>query len=539
MSNKIMMYICIAILVVGVLYSELFLKSKKKTNNLQAKIHKPKELKKFKPLKGDDRYIHISQNIQLAIDKKATKNNLCLCLASSGSGKTYSFINNNLLINMDCCKVVTDVGRTMIDSDYDGFTFKQYYEDNGYEVKELDLYNFKANDCFNPLAYATRSDGRLIANEILNYDEEIDEDFLISIVRTIAQASKDNENEFWINTVRDNALTIILYMFYQKDYRNERNLVTVCKLFNKLLEYDDTTEAYGIDDVIEDFELDLSYKIKDDNGMDHVIVNETLAAYTVLERLRGMKNDLTSGGDYAASLKGSFKNSFSDKILKSNVIRTISSDTMHINDIKDNAKKTIWFVTISDIDQNYNFIASMFYVTVFNMINMAAKRSNKGKLERSVIFYLDEFGSSIFIDNFSTISATIRKKTGSGGGTIMFLVVQDLKQLKQKYGDEGMEIIVSNCAIKLYMGVDGNDTKEQVSKWGGEVVTDLAGESRSAKNVSHSTSEQFHQLLTTNYLNNLESQGHVGLLFMNGKVYQDRMIPFNRMKEYKHYMKND
>lgn len=212
---------------------------------------------------------------------------------------------------------------------------------------------------------------------------------------------------------------------------------------------------------------------------------------------------------------------------------------MNIESIADQTSKTIWFITINDSNQNYNFIASMFYVTMFYMINSVAKENKNNRLERDVIFYLDEFGSSVYVDNFPTIVSTIRKKMGDGstGGTILMMVIQDFAQLKDKYGETGESIIVSNSSMKLYLGVDDFSSMEKVSKWSGEVINRLDSDSKSYKSSSHSHNESLHALVSINYLNQLESKGHRCLLFMGGKVYEDKMLPFVKMKQFKEYIK--
>lgn len=533
--NDLRTYVLITIVIILYIYLE-FLKSSKSKKPLQAKIHQTKELKKFKPKKGTDQYIHISENIQFDLKKKASKNNIILCLASSGSGKTFSFINNNLLLNMSKNKVVTDVGRSMIENEVNGFTFKKYYEDHNFDVKEVDLYNFKAVDKFNPLYYVKLDNGTMIKNNKISYKDVIDTDFVESILKTIIPDDK-NGDAFWTSAVRNNVLTIILYMFYKDEYNNKRNFITVCKLFNEFLEKE--SNQYKIEEIIDDFETEIMEMYEDENGIKHVKVNENLGVSSVIERLKGMKNDLTADGDYASSIKGTFKSLLSDKILKGNVIRTIEEDTMNIESIADQKSKTIWFITINDSNQNYNFIASMFYVTMFYMINSVAKESKNNRLERDVIFYLDEFGSSVYIDNFPTIVSTIRKKMGEygTGGTILMMVIQDFAQLKEKYGETGESIIVSNSSMKLYLGVDDFSSMEKVSKWSGEVINRLDSDSKSYKSSSHSQNESLHALVSINYLNQLENKGHRCLLFMGGKVYEDKMLPFVKMKQFKEYIK--
>ena len=141
-------------------------------------------------------------------------------------------------------------------------------------------------------------------------------------------------------------------------------------------------------------------------------------------------------------------------------------------------KKRALFVMISDTDAAFNFIASIMYSQLFNILATTADVKHKGRLPVHVRFLLDEFPNIGLIPNFEKLIATIRSREMSAS-----IVVQTLSQLKAIYKDN-MDTIVGNCDSQLFLGGNEKFTLEYVSKMLGQETIDASQQSRQGSSYS-------------------------------------------------------
>lgn len=148
-------------------------------------------------------------------------------------------------------------------------------------------------------------------------------------------------------------------------------------------------------------------------------------------------------------------------------------------------KKTALFVIISDTDDTFNFIVSIMYTQLFNLLCDKADDEYGGRLPVHVRFILDEFANIGQIPKFDKLIATIRSREISAS-----IILQAQSQLKAIYKDNA-DTIVGNCDTTLFLGGKEKTTLKEISEILGKETIDLynTGESR-GKETSHSLNYQ-------------------------------------------------
>ena len=148
-------------------------------------------------------------------------------------------------------------------------------------------------------------------------------------------------------------------------------------------------------------------------------------------------------------------------------------------------RKTALFVIISDTDASFNFIVSLMYSQLFNLLCDKADGEFRGRLPVHVRCLLDEFANIGTIPNFDKLIATIRSREIS-----VSVILQAESQLKSIYKDN-MDTIIGNCDTQLFLGGKEKTTLESISKMLGKETIDSFNTSKSGgSQKSSSTSYQ-------------------------------------------------
>ena len=152
----------------------------------------------------------------------------------------------------------------------------------------------------------------------------------------------------------------------------------------------------------------------------------------------------------------------------------MSYDELELDTMGD--KKTCLFVIISDTDSTFNFIVSIMYTQMFNLLCEKADDKYKGRLPVHVRFILDEFANIGQIPNFEKLIATIRSREISAS-----IILQSKSQLKGIYKDNA-ETIEGNCDTMLFLGGKEPSTIKDLSEILGKETIDVMTTSKTHSN---------------------------------------------------------
>ncbi len=370
---------------------------------------------------------------------KYARNKNILVIGGSGSGKTRFFVKPNLL-QMHSSYVVTDPKGTVL------LEVGKALKEGGYAIKVLNTINFKKSMHYNPLAYI-RSE-----KDILKLVNTI-------IANTKGEGSQSGE-DFWVKAERLYYSALIGYIWYEAP-ESEKNLNTLIEMIN-------ASEAREDDESFEN-PIDLLFKELEAENPEHFAV-------------RQYKKYKLAAGKTAKSILISCGARLAPFDIKE--LRDLTEyDELQLDTLGDT--KTALFVIISDTDDTFNFIVSIMYTQLFNLLCDKADDEYGGRLPVHVRFILDEFANIGQIPKFDKLIATIRSREISAA-----IILQAQSQLKAIYKDNA-DTIVGNCDTMLFLGGKEKTTLKEISEILGKETIDLynTGESR-GKETSHSLNYQ-------------------------------------------------
>lgn len=370
---------------------------------------------------------------------KYARNKNILVIGGSGSGKTRFFVKPNLL-QMHSSYVVTDPKGTVL------LEVGKALKEGGYAIKVLNTINFKKSMHYNPLAYI-RSE-----KDILKLVNTI-------IANTKGEGSQSGE-DFWVKAERLYYSALIGYIWYEAP-ESEKNLNTLIEMIN-------ASEAREDDESFEN-PIDLLFKELEAENPEHFAV-------------RQYKKYKLAAGKTAKSILISCGARLAPFDIKE--LRDLTEyDELQLDTLGDT--KTALFVIISDTDDTFNFIVSIMYTQLFNLLCDKADDEYGGRLPVHVRCILDEFSNIGQIPKFEKLIATIRSREISTA-----IILQAQSQLKAIYKDNA-DTIVGNCDTMLFLGGKEKTTLKEISEILGKETIDLynTGESR-GKETSHSLNYQ-------------------------------------------------
>ena len=370
---------------------------------------------------------------------KYARNKNVLVIGGSGSGKTRFFVKPNLM-QLHSSYVVTDPKGTLL------VECGQLLQRAKYRIKVLNTINFSKSMKYNPFSYI-RSE-----KDILKLVNTI-------IANTKGDGEKSGE-DFWIKAERLYYTALIGYIWYEAP-EEEKNFTTLLDMIN-------ASEAREDD---EDFQnpVDLMFERLEQKDPDHFAVKQ-YAKYK-LAAGKTAKSILISCGARLAP--------FDIRELR----ELMEMDEMELDTIGD--RKTALFVIISDTDDTFNFVVSILYTQLFNLLCDKADDVYGGRLPVHVRCLLDEFANIGQIPKFEKLIATIRSREISAS-----IILQSQSQLKAIYKDNA-DTIVGNCDSTLFLGGKEKTTLKEISEILGKETIDSfnTGENR-GREISHSLNYQ-------------------------------------------------
>lgn len=361
---------------------------------------------------------------------KYARNKNVLVIGGSGSGKTRFYVKPNLM-QMHSSYCVTDPKGTIV------LECGKMLEDNGYEIKILNTINFKKSMKYNPFAYL-RSE-----KDILKLVQTI-------IANTKGEGEKAGE-DFWVKAEKLYYTALIGYIFYEAP-REEKNFATLLDMIDASeVREDDETYMNPIDRLFEALEK---------KEPAHFAVKQ----YKKYKLAAGKtaKSILISCGARLAP--------FDIRELRD----LMSEDELELDTLGD--RKTALFVIISDTDDTFNFVVSIMYSQLFNLLCDKADDVYGGRLPVHVRCLLDEFANIGLIPKFEKLIATIRSREISAS-----IILQAQSQLKAIYKDNA-DTIVGNCDSTLFLGGKEKTTLKELSETLGKETIDLYNTSETRSN---------------------------------------------------------
>ena len=369
---------------------------------------------------------------------KTARNKNVLIVGGSGSGKTRFFIKPNLM-QLHSSYVVTDPkGQLVLETG-------RLLERAGYKISVLNTINFKKSMHYNPFAYIHSE------KDILK---------LVNCLIANTTGSGQKGDEFWTNAEKLLYIALIGYIHYEAP-EEEQVFGTMLEMLNSMEVREDDEEFKNPVDCLFD-----ELKAKDP---EHFAVRQ-YAKYK-LAAGKTAKSILVSCGARLAPFDIA-------------ELRDVTAyDELALDTLGD--RKTALFLIMSDTDSTFNFLISMVYTQLFNLLCEKADDVYGGRLPVHVRCLIDECANIGQIPNLEKLMATIRSREISA-----CLVLQAQSQLKALYKDNA-DTIIGNCDSRLFLGGSEPSTLKELSQSLGKETIDTynTGESR-GRETSHSLNYQ-------------------------------------------------
>ena len=383
-------------------------------------------------------------------DPKNARNKNVLVVGGSGSGKTRFWLKPNLL-QCHSSYVVTDPKGTIV------LECGNAMLKNGYKLKILNTINFKKSMHYNPFAYVHSE------KDILK---------LVTTLMTNTKGEGSGGDPFWEKSERLLLTALIAYLHYEAPVE-EQNFATLLEMLNTMQVLEDDEEYQNPVDLL--FEELAKKKPNSFAGRQYKLYK--LAAG------KTAKSILISCGARLAP--------FDIQELRDLTMY----DELQLDTLGD--KKTALFLIMSDTDSTFNFLISMVYTQLFNLLCDKADDVYGGKLPVHVRCLIDECANIGQIPNLEKLVATIRSREISA-----CLVLQARSQLKAIYKDNA-DTIVGNMDSQIFLGGSEPTTLKDLSEMLGKETIDSFNTSDTRGNSpSYGTSFQKlgHELLSRDEL---------------------------------------
>ena len=371
-------------------------------------------------------------------EPKNARNKNVLIVGGSGSGKTRFWIKPNL---MQCHSsyVVTDPKGTV------AIECGKMLEKEGYKIKIFNTINFKKSFHYNPFSYI-----------------HSEKDILKLVTTLIANTKGEGKagDDFWVKAETLLYCALIGYLWYE-GLDEEKNFATLISMINAMeVREDDESFKNAVDYLFDELEA---------KNPDHFAV-------------RQYKKYKLAAGKTAKS------------VLISCAARLAPFDIAEVREITmydeleldmTGDRKTALFLIMSDTDATFNFLISMIYTQLFNLLCEKADDVYGGRLPIHVRCLIDEAANIGQIPNLEKLMATIRSREISA-----CLVLQAQSQLKALYKDNA-DTIIGNCDSRIFLGGSEPTTLKELSTALGKETIDTfnTGESR-GRETSHSLNYQ-------------------------------------------------
>ena len=389
-------------------------------------------------------------------DPRTARNKNVLVIGGSGSGKTRFFIKPNL---MQCQSkdypvsfVVTDPKGSIV------VECGRLLERNNYRIKIFNTINFSKSMHYNPFAY-------------IHSEKDI-----LKLVNTLICNTKGDGksgDDFWVKAETLLYCALIGYIHYEAP-EEEQNFATLIELVNAM-------EVREDDETFEN-PVDIAFKELEKDKPNHFAVRQ-YKKYKLAAGKTAKSINISCGARLAPFDIAELREITMYDELE---LDTLGDKIYDNPNAKDGSfKKTALFLIMSDTDSTFNFLISMIYSQLFNLLCEKADDQYKGRLPVHVRCLIDEAANIGQIPNLEKLMATIRSREISA-----CLVLQAQSQLKALYKDNA-DTIIGNCDTSIFLGGKEPTTLKELNQALGKETIDTfnTGESR-GREVSHSLNYQ-------------------------------------------------
>lgn len=368
----------------------------------------------------------LTQNVSLSYDAYShLRNHNTIVVGGSGAGKTRFYVKPNLLQGNTSFIVLDPKAEILRD------TYTPMIE-MGYDVKILNLLDMKNSDRYNPFSYI-KSETNIMS-------------LCTNLFKATSEGDSKSSDPFWDMAAQALLMAIISLLHYEAP-PEEQNFAMV----GTCLRYASIANDSGASET----PLDCVFRDLEERDPTHIAVK--------------FYKDYHTGGNKTLQ---SIQITLAARLNKFNIdeLRNLTLfDMLDLETLGD--KKTILYAVIPDNDPSFNFIVSILYVQLFQILMQKADSSPGGKLKVPVHFLMDEFANVCLPTDFAKYLATIRSR-----GISVSIILQNMSQLKSLF-EKDHESIVGNCDTFLYLGGNEQSTHEYVSKSLGKETIDVSGSS--------------------------------------------------------------
>lgn len=422
--------------------------------------------KKYKQLPISQNKL-MTQNVCVGLDAKKHRRNLnTLVCGGSGAGKTRFFCKPNLMQCNTSFVILDPKGEILRDTGH-------LLEQNGYEVKVLDLISMEKSHCYNPFVY-------------IQNDNDVQK-LVTNLFKSTTPKGSQAQDPFWDTSASMLLSALIFYLHYEAP-EEEQNFAMVMEMLRAgSIEDEEDTRPSPLDELFAELEM-------------------TNPEHIALKYYRSYH----SGS--AKTLK-SIQITLASRLEKFNLESLASLTTTDELDLSSMGnKKVALFALIPDNDTSFNFLVSILYTQLFQQLFYVADHIYGGALPVPVHFLMDEFANVSLPDDFDKILSVMRSR-----GVSVSIILQNLAQLKALF-EKQWESIVGNCDEFLYLGGNEQSTHKYVSEMLGKETIDTNTYGKSTGHSgSYSTNYQNsgRELLTPDEVRMLDNQ--YAILFIRGE----------------------
>ena len=380
----------------------------------------------------------------ITLPQKTFYNRNVLVLGSSGSMKTRSYVTPNILNLMRDGEsmFITDPKGELVRST--SSILKKY----GYVVKVLNLVNIECSDRWNLLNNVTDDISAIVFSKTI-IDNTTD--------------SKKGGDQFWDKGQQNLLKALALYIVNEMD-DSEKNMTKLYQLITQKKATENLTALFNKlpadHPAMQPFNIFLESA---DNDKVRAGMISGLATRLQLFQARKFKM-LTEGDDIDLELPGK--------------------------------KKCAYFLVIPDSHSSFDFMAALFYSFAFMKLTNEADLRLSGKLKLQVNFILDEFSNICQIPDFTKKISTIRSR-----GINVFVIIQNITQLENRYPDGAWEEIISGCDNKVFLGCNENTTADYIEKTLGTSTVEDTSESNDKYSMTSFKAKESKRYVKRNLMN--------------------------------------
>ncbi len=391
-----------------------------------AELGTEKDIEPFINRANPDNNLIFTQTEQMSMEGRMpsplyNRNKNVLVIGGSGSGKTRFYAKPNLM-QLNSSYVFTDPKGTVLEEC--GHMLKA----NGYKIKVLNTIDFKKSMKYNPFAYIKKE------TDIMKVVD--------ALMEGTTAIKSTNQDPFWIDAERLLYNALIGYIM-AVGHESERNFSTLLDMVN----------AMEIRDDDENFKNAVDYMFDELKESDP-------DNYAVLQWVKFKQ----AAGKTAKSIMimaGARLARFDIKEVR----EVMEEDELSLDEIGE--EKTALFIITSDTTKTFNFMATILYTQLFNLLCEKADMQYGGRLPMHVHCIMDEFANLGRIPDWEILISTIRSREISAS-----IILQSLAQLKALY-DKQADVITDNCDSLLFLGGKGRETLKEISELLGKETIDI------------------------------------------------------------------